>query len=276
MVEQLGLHGTKIELAAVTDISIPGSDADLPARIYRPDSDAMKATILYLHGGGHTLGNLETPDGLCRQLSRDTNSVVVSLAYRLAPENPFPAAVEDSLTAALWTLDNIALLGGNPRSFCLAGDSSGANLAAVTTMQLRERGIGIAAQLLMYPETDFERDKYPSRQEFAHGYLLDREDLDWFSDNYLPTGVERTQPLVSPICGDLSNLPPTLVVTAEFDPLRDEGEQFARALLAAGNQVTLIRFPGLVHAFAGLSTISPRSAAAVAETFARFAVMIAR
>ena len=247
--------GEEIEVGAVEDIEVPGGAGPLPGRIYRPKGDRSNATIAFFHGGGFTIGDLDTHDRDCRTLAQRVGATVISTAYRLAPENPFPAAAEDAIAATRWIGENF------PRPLVVAGDSAGGNLAAVAA----QRVAGIDAQLLIYPATDLVSER-PSHQENGHGYFLTVEEMEWFHSNYLPDPEAGTDPLASPLhAGDLTRLPPAIVVTAEFDPLRDDGDAYAEALAEARVKVIHRRFDGLVHGFFGFAPFSKMSRDAIAQ-----------
>jgi acetyl esterase len=253
---------------SVTDATVAGS---IPVRIYRPDVEGPVPTVVFFHGGGFVIGDLDTHDGVGRLLSRDVGAVVVSVGYRLAPEHRFPAAVEDAEAAARWVVENIDEYGGDRGRIAVAGDSAGGNLAAVTAQLLHNDGIELAAQLLVYPNVDFLEDDYPSRTENGEGYFLTLEDMHWFAEQY--TGLRASDPRdrelasdprLSPLYGRLDGLPPAIVATAEYDPLRDEGDAYAAALEKAGVKVEHRTFAGLIHGFYGLELISPVAADATA------------
>jgi acetyl esterase len=251
------------------DIEVPGATGALPARVYRPDDEGPVPTIVFLHGGGFVIGDIETHDNQCRMVCREVGAVVVSVAYRLAPEAPFPAPVEDCVAATRWVAEHIAEFGGDPDRLAIAGDSAGGNLAAVVAQVARdEGGPQLAAQLLVYPSTDFAGD-YASRTENAEGYFLTLADMEWFATHYIGEGSDLTDRRLSPLLAeDLAGLPPAVIVTAEYDPLRDEGEAYAQALERAGVPVTLRRYDGLIHGFFDLGALSPAAADAVRDTCA--------
>jgi acetyl esterase len=260
-----------VPVASTEDLELPGPAGALPARVYRPDAAGPLPTILFIHGGGFVIGDIDTHDNQARTICREAEAVVLSLGYRLAPEAPFPAAVEDCTAALAWTAEHIGELGGDPDRLAIAGDSAGGNLSAVTARLARDnQGPRLAAQLLIYPGVDFRDDdhRYPSRDENGEGYFLTRADMEWFHDHYAG-GADLEDPRLSPILEeDLSGLPPAVIVTAEYDPLRDEGEAYARALEQAGVPVTSRRFDGLIHGFFDLGALSPAANAAVRETCA--------
>jgi acetyl esterase len=227
---------------------------------------AASSLLVYYHGGGWVIGDLDTHDGPCRFLAAHGGTQVLSIDYRLAPEHPFPAAAEDAWAAHAWASANAAELGSVPARIAVGGDSAGGNLATVVSLLARDEGATPPAlQLLIYPVTTVAREM-PSRDLFGDGFLLTRRDMDFFEDNYLPTGTDRTDPRVSPLeAEDLGNLPPAYILTAGFDPLRDEGEAYALRMREAGARVALRRHPGLVHSFANLTAISPSSRQAMLE-----------
>ncbi len=252
---------------SVEDLTLAGS---IPARAYRPEADGTTATIVYLHGGGFVIGDLDTHEGICRLLCRDTGAVVVSVDYRLAPEHPFPAAVDDAWAALTHVAAHIDEFGSDPARLVVGGDSAGGNLAAVCALQARDADLPLAAQLLIYPAVDLLGD-YASRHENAEGYFLTLADMAWFAAHYLgaadgsdPTALALAKdPRLSPLhAPTLAGLAPAVVATAEFDPLRDEGDAYAAALADAGVRVEHRQFPGLIHGFYGLEQFSPAIAEA--------------
>jgi acetyl esterase len=261
-----------VQVGEVADLRVDGATGPLDARVYRPaEVEGPVPTVVFLHGGGFVIGDLDTHDNQCRWICREVGAVVLSVAYRLAPEAPHPAAADDSLAATRWAAANLDDLGGDPARLVVAGDSAGGNLAAVVAQACRDGGgPDLAAQLLIYPAVDFDDDEatHPSRVENAEGYFLTADDMRWFSDHYAGTTADRRDPRLSPLHGDLSGLPPAVVVTAQYDPLRDEGEAYARALEAAGVPVELRRYDGLIHGFFDLAALSPACAEAVADTCA--------
>jgi acetyl esterase len=250
----------------------------MPARVYRPDTsdDDALPTVLFIHGGGFVIGNIETHDNQARSICRATRSVVVSLDYRLAPETKWPGAVEDSYAALQWTAAHIDEFGGDAARLAIAGDSAGGNLAAVTALLARDGGPALCAQLLIYPVVDFDPEHpYPSRIDNADGYFLTADDMAWFSGNYVPAGADPHDPRLSPLrAPSLAGLPPAVVLTAEFDPLRDEGEAYAAALAAAGVPVRAHRFDGLIHGFFDLGLLSNAAATAVEVGCSEFAALL--
>jgi acetyl esterase len=260
-------------VGSVRDFTISGDGGPLRVRHYAPlagDKRPRPLTV-FLHGGGFAVGDLDTHDEPCRLLCRNGDTHVLSVDYRLAPEHPFPAALDDTLTALQWAQANAGSLGADPTRVALGGDSAGGNLTAVASrLAARERRPPVA-QLLIYPATDSETPR-PSQALFGHGYLLDQRDREAFSGLYLcGTGLSGTDPRVSPLLAeDLGELPPALVVIAGFDILRDEGDAYAEALRAAGTSVRTIREPGLSHAFLNMTAVVPaahRATVAIGEAW---------
>jgi acetyl esterase len=259
--------GPRTPVGRVRDVEI---DADVPlrGRHYTPtELDGPQPLLVYFHGGGFLFGDLDTHDGVCRLLCRHAGSHVLAIDYRLAPEHPFPAAVDDARAALRWAHANASRLGADPQRVGVAGDSAGGNLAAVACqLAANDGGPPPTLQLLIYPATDFTTRRR-SRDLFGEGFLLTNAEMDWFETNYLGTDRAQAQdPRASPLLAqDLSGLPPALVVTAAFDPLRDEGEEYARALRAAGTVTTLRRFDGFIHAFVSAAGVSRMCREAVIE-----------
>ena len=217
-------------------------------------------TLVFFHGGGWTIGNLETHDGLCRMLANDAGVRVIAVDYRLSPEAKFPSAVDEAFAALNWIETNAASLGVDANRVAVGGDSAGGALAAVVTQLAKQKGAPkIAFQLLLFPVTDLSTET-PSMKEFAEGYFLERETLHWFYDNYLPADADRTDPRISPLLSkDFTGLPPAYVVVGGCDPLHDEGVAYAEKLKAAGVNVTLVDYPGLVHDFIYMQTVLPQA-----------------
>jgi acetyl esterase len=239
----------EIMVHSVEDLMIDGPAGAIPVRIYRP-SAAPAPVHVHFHGGGWVIGDLDTHDRDCREICVGADCIVVAVDYRLAPEHIFPAAPEDCYASLCWATANLDSLGASRGPVSVGGDSAGGNLAAAVALMARDRnGPAIAMQLLIYPVTDATMES-ASYRDNADGYLLSRTMMSWFWDHYCPDLALRTDPLASPITAeDLSGLPPALVMTAEFDPLRDEGEAYAERLIAAGVEVEVRRFDGLVHGF---------------------------
>jgi acetyl esterase len=260
--------GPRQSLPAVNDLAIPGPAGMIPARFYEPPGMGIedRPLIVYFHGGGWTIGDLDTCDSVCRFLAASVPAAVLSIEYRLAPEHPFPAAVEDALAAYCWAAANTARLGADPGRIAVTGDSAGGNLAAAVSLLARDReGPSPAMQALIYPVTDAVGGQQ-SRDLFAKGFLLTRADMDWFEDHYLPAASDHSDPRVSVLrADDLGGLAPAYVATAGFDPLRDEGEAYAARMREAGVDVVLRRHPGLIHGFANMTAFSRTAEAAMLE-----------
>jgi acetyl esterase len=241
----------QITVAAVNELAAPGPAGSIPLRVYRPEGNGPFPLVVNFHGGGWVFGDLDTADTFCRNLCRNTGCLVVSVDYRLAPEHPYPAAIDDAYAATCWLAEHASELEGNGH-LAVAGESAGGNLAAAVGLRARdEGGPAIDYQLLFYPviDADFNR---PSYEENRSGYLLETATMLWFWDHYVPDESRRSQAYASPIrADDLGRLPPALILTAEFDPLRDEGNAFADALKAAGTPVELVCCAGLIHDFCG-------------------------
>lgn len=227
-------------------------------RSYRHGSDTAQPLIVFFHGGGWVLGNFDTHDAVCRHLCRDVGAVVVAVDYRLAPETPFPGAVDDSFAGLQWAIANASELGADPTRVAVAGDSAGGNLAAVVALQARDAGIELKHQALIYPVTDAEFDRQ-SYLDNAEGYMLTRSTMRWFWDMYVPDIDMRENWRAAPIYADLAGVCPATVITAEFDPLRDEGAEYAKALRAAGVDAHHEQYDGLIHGFYGNHMIVHRA-----------------
>jgi acetyl esterase len=257
-----------IAMERVEAFEIPAPAGTIGTRLYVPPRRAAQEPplLVYYHGGGWVIGDLDTHDDPCRFLAAHSAAALLAIDYRLAPEHPFPAAAEDAQAAYEWAVANAGELGVDPSRIAVGGDSAGANLAAAVCLMAHDGGLPPPAmQLLIYPVTE-TAGAAPSRRTFAEGFMLTRGDMDWFEERYLPPGVDREDPRVALLnAPDLSGLPPAYVATAGFDPLRDEGEAFAKRLQDAGVRVALRRHPGLVHTFANLTAICPSARAAMLE-----------
>jgi acetyl esterase len=266
----------------VEALEVPGPAGALPARLYRAKAPASEINLttggsmpaaaspagpllVYFHGGGWVIGDLDTHDHVCRFLTAFGGVRVLSVAYRLAPEDPFPAGVEDAFAGFNWAVEHAPELGASPQRIAVGGDSAGGNLAASVSLRARDDGGPLPAmQLLLYPVTDASGG--PSRQTFAKGFELTKDDMDWFEQHYLSGGGDGADPRISvQRAPDLAGLPPAYIATAGFDPLRDEAETYARLLRRAGVRTALRRHPGLIHGFAHLTAISRSSRAAMHE-----------
>jgi acetyl esterase len=267
-------------VASTRDISVPGATGPMKARIYRPavtTEDALP-TVLFIHGGGFVVGSVETHDNQARMICSATGAVLLSIDYKLAPESPWPGPVDDAYSALRWAADHIGELGGDPQRLAVAGDSAGGNLAAVVAQMATAGGPELCAQLLIYPTVDFDPDEpYQSRVDNADGFFLTADDMLWFSGLYVPEGADKRDPRLSPLrAPSLAGLPPAVVLTAEYDPLRDEGDTYAAALAAAGVEVHHHRFDGLIHGFFDLGLLSAGAAKAVEVGCAEFAALLNR
>jgi acetyl esterase len=253
------------ELLRVTELTVRGSDGQLGARLYVPRSAPTSGggLLVFFHGGGWVVGDLDSHDAYCRDLADGAGIRVLSVDYRLAPEAEAPVAAEDAIAAFSWAMEHAEDLGADPAYVGVGGDSAGGNLAAVVAQQCVLRDLPAPAlQFLLYPAVDLV-GRRPSRDLFAEGFFLTDDDIDWYRDHYTPDPAIRSDPLVSPLLAkDLTGLAPAHVVTAGFDPLRDEGNEYAEALAAAGNQVTHTCEPGMVHGFASILAVPGETAAA--------------
>jgi acetyl esterase len=248
------------------DRHIPGPQGDIPVRLYRPEVAGPLPIVVFFHGGGWSIGSIETHEPMCEQFAVQVPAVVVSVDYRLAPEHPYPAAVEDCFAATAWTAAHASEIGGDPSRLAVAGDSSGGNLAAVVCLKARDAGgPPIAFQLLLYPATDLVT-LYPSYVENGEGYFLTSEIIQWFVGNYVPDDRSR-EPHASPLFAEqISGLPPALIVTAGFDPLRDQGEIYAERLREAGVQAAALRYDSMIHGFFQLDDVVPAAHEAIQQT----------
>jgi acetyl esterase len=258
------------EVAGVVNRDMQGPAGSLPLRLYTPLGQGPFPLMVFFHGSGFVVCSLDTHDGMCRNLCAGTGCVVVSVDYRLAPEAKFPAAPDDCLAATRWAAANAAALDADPGRLLVAGDSAGANLAAVTAIRIRdEGGPRLLGQLLIYPVTDHYDPGTPSMTENAEGYGLTRAGMIWFWDHYLASTVDGAHPHASPLRAiDLTRLPPALVVTAQYDPLRDEGEYYADRLRQSGVPTTMKRWDGMNHGFFFWPGVVDRAGAAMDEACA--------
>lgn len=267
---------SSIEMASVVDRTVPGPDGEIPVRIYRPRDDTGLPVTVFFHGGGWVIGDLDSHDHLCRVLASKVDCVVVAVDYRLAPEAKFPAAVDDAWAATEWVATHADELGVDATRLAVAGDSAGGNLAAVVSNIARDHEhVEIIQQALIYPVTDGTCDR-PSMTENAEGYMLTRNAMDWFHGHYSASEDDLTDPRYSPILADLTGAPPAVVVTAGFDPLRDQGNAYAVRLSEAGVEVDHAEFETMFHGFVSMdaaidvaSEAQDRVAAALRDAFAR-------
>ena len=261
------LGGPAAEVARVEDRTFAGPAGDVPVRIYRPTPEAgPQPVLLWFHGGGWVLGSIDGSDRTCRDLAVQAGVVVVSVGYRLAPEHPYPSGVDDCFAALVWVVTAAGDLGVDPTRVAVGGDSAGANLAAVVALAARDRGgPAVHFQLLVYPITDALMT-YPSVRHNGQGYLLTDDSMKWFVELYLGDHGDPKDPLVSPIyADDLSGLPPALVITAEFDPLRDEGEAYGARLQQGHVAAKVSRYDGMIHGFFSMGAMVEAARPATAE-----------
>lgn len=255
MVLMRALDGEPIAVAAVNDISIPvdAEGTTIGGRVYTPEGEGPHPVVVFFHGGGWVIGDLDSHDNTARAIARDASAVVVAVDYRLAPEHRFPTAPYDCYAATAWVAEHAAELGADGSRLALCGDSAGGNLSAVVSQLARERGgPAIAFTALIYPAVDMTATG-GSIDENAKGFFLERETMDWFGGHYIDAsqhGDVLASPLLNP---DLSGLPPAFITTAEFDPLRDQGEAYGAALAAAGVSAEVKRYDGLIHAVANMT-----------------------
>jgi acetyl esterase len=242
------------QVGTTRDLLLPGPDGnDLSVRVYVPEGEGTFPILVWIHGGGFVLGGLESHDPTCRLLTNATEYVVVSVDYRLAPENPFPAALRDCYSAVQWVAENGETIRGDPERIALGGQSSGGNLTAATTLMARDEGVdAVDYQVLVYPVTDFVGE-HDSMEENAEGYYLSRATSEWYHGQYLEHNLDARHPYASPLLApDFGDLPPATVVTAGFDPLRDEGIEYAERLEAADIPTEHRHHPDMIHGFFSL------------------------
>ncbi len=260
----------KPEVGSVVNRDMQGPAGSLPLRIYTPKGDGPFPLMVFFHGSGFVVCSLDTHDAMCRNLCEGANCVVVSVDYRLAPEHKFPAAPDDCLAATRWVAANASALRGDSARIMVAGDSAGGNLAAVTALRARdEGGPRLIGQMLIYPVTDYFQPGAPSMTENAEGFGLTRDGMIWFWNHYVRSPGDGVHPHASPLrAPTLAGLPSSLVMTAEYDPLRDEGEYYAEALHKAGVSVEMKRWDGMNHGFFFFPGIVDKSTEATDEACA--------
>ena len=260
-----------VPIGKTENLTVPGPGGPVPVRVYSPvaaGSDSLPA-LVYFHGGGFVIGDLDTHDGLCRMFANEAGCRVVAVHYRLAPEHKFPAAADDAYAVLAFVEANAARLGIDANSIAVGGDSAGGNLAAVVAQIAKEKnGPKLDLQMLLFPVTQIGGET-SSLKEFAVGYFLERKGLEWFYASYVAPGTDKNDPRLSPLrAKDLSGLPPAFVMLGGFDPLHDEGQQYADKLRAAGVAVTVADYPDMVHCFFYLQTVLPQALEAVKKASA--------
>ena len=253
----------------ITNLTISGPGGELPLRLYRPSAERPLPVLAYFFGGGWVLGSIDTADGVSRSLANSSGALVVVPGYRLAPEYRFPAAVDDCYAAVRWVAAHSGEIGADPARLAVGGDSAGGNLAAAVALRARAGGPALAGQLLVYPNTDQLADDESMRAS-GDPFLFNRRSVDWYRQHYLASPADAANPLASPLRAEsLASLPPALVITAEYDPLRDQGEAYARRLADDGVQVELSRYPGMAHGFFTMAGAVDASRAALAQAASR-------
>ncbi len=259
--QQESAPGKAVEVAQIKDDVIKSPAGDIPIRIYIPGKKERMPVIIYFHGGGFVVGSIKGSERITRYLAKKTESVVISVDYRLAPENKFPAAVDDAYSTLKWAAQNAGTLGGDPSRIAVSGDSAGGTISAAVSLMTRDKnGPKIKYQILLYPATDvFNRDTQ-SYNNFAEGFFLTREMMQWFIAQYLPDKNARLNPYASPLLArSHKNLPAAVIITAQFDPLRDEGEAYAEKLKQSGIHVSLKRYDGMIHGFISMDMMVPQA-----------------
>lgn len=255
-------------IGKVDSVEIPGPGGPLAARIYTPVGLTGRVTpaCIYFHGGGFVIGDLDTHDTICRQLANESGCRVISVDYRLAPESKFPAAFEDAYAALVWTEANASDHQINPNRLAVAGDSAGGNLAAAVALHAKAKGgPKLKYQMLFYPVTQ-ARAETASMTDFATGYFLEKSSMDWFFDQYLEPGADLSDPRLSPLSAkDVGGVAPAYVMVAGFDPLKDEGKQYAAKLKAAGVQVDFVEYESMIHGFLGMAGMIPLASQAIRD-----------
>jgi len=272
------LQGRPVAVARIEEMKIPGPAGEIPIRVYWPGGNGPFPVLVFYHGGGWVIGNLDTGDSQCRMLSNKASAVVVSVDYRLAPEHRFPAAVDDSYAALEWVSRNADRLGVDPSRIAVGGGSAGGNLTAAVALMARDRGgPELVYQVMFYPATNLFDLTTASHRDFAEGYGLTREHVEFFRDSYLPEVADRRSPYASPLLAEsLEDLPPAIVITAGFDVLRDEGIAYAERLEAAGVPTLRAHYPSMIHGFVTMDRIFgeaedaiDKAATALSEAFGK-------
>jgi acetyl esterase len=271
------LGGPEQPVHRVENRRLPGDGGLLPVRVYYPREASQLPGLVFFHGGGFVLGGLDGSDRTCRALANGSGCVVISVEYRLAPEHPFPAAADDAFAATQFVAEHAADFGIDPTLLAVGGDSAGGNLAVVVALRARDAGgPALAFQLLVYPLVDFTDHDSESMREYGDGHFLTTPVMDYFADHYLPAGVDRRQPWVSPLHANLAGLPPAFVLTAECDPLRDQGEAFAERLKHAGVPTAVKRYDGMIHPFFSLGGIIEGGRTAMADAAEALKIALTR
>jgi len=264
--EMIEAGGPEQPVAEVQNRSVPGPGGPIAVRVYRPVKNEELPALVYFHGGGFVICNLDTHDRLCSALANASGCAVISVDYRLAPEHKYPAAVDDAYAATKYIAEHAEEFGVDPNRIAVGGDSAGGNLATVVSLLSRDRGgPRLKFQLLIYPLVDFY-DRSPSMQQYSKDHFLTLEAMDWFTDNYLPSREAGREPSASPLnATNVAGLPPAMILTAECDPLRDQGEAYARKLQAAGVPVNLKRYEGMIHPFFNFGGVLDTARVAMAD-----------
>jgi len=265
--ESTKLSKEPIPFPNIKNITVEANSEKIPVRIYTPENGEKFPIIIYSHGGTWISGNLDTHDTVCRKLSQNTNAIVISVDYRLAPENPFPAGLNDVYNILQWTYKNAESINGDEKHIALVGDSAGGNLSAAVSLMARDKnGPQISCQVLIYPSTNIYELNTQSWSYFANDFNISKDDMEKYISFYVPREEDRKNPYASPLlANDFNNLPSTLVITAEIDPLRDEGEAYANKLKENGIQVDVIRINGVTHGFITMDKITDKADEALNE-----------
>jgi len=263
---ELLIDYSAISLAKVFDRRVSGRGGPIPIRIYQPTNESSLPIIVYIHGGGFVLRSIDSHDKVCRRLARDNQAIVISIGYRLAPEHPFPAAVHDCYDVTKWVVEHADIHGGDVSRLVMMGDSAGGNLSTAVCLMSRDLdGPEICYQVLIYPCTDGTLTS-PSIRHYGEGYFLTEKMMHWFLNHYKKTAEDIYSPYLSVLLAkDLTNLPPAFILTAEYDPLKDEGQQYAERLEAAGNEVIYKDYGGMIHGFISMPKMSKRILAAYGD-----------
>ena len=273
-----GFGKQSIPVGKIDSVEIPGPGGPLAARVYTPVGMTGRVTpvCVFYHGGGWVIGDLDSHDAMCRALANESSVRVVAVDYRLAPENKFPAAFEDAYAALVWTEKNATEQSFNPNRIAVAGDSAGGNLAAAVALHTKAKGgPKLSAQILLYPVTQ-AKAQTGSMNELAKGYFLEKAGMDWFCDQYMEAGTDPADPRLSPLSAkDVGGVAPAFIVVAEYDPLKDEGKQYAAKLKAAGVDTTLIEVKGMIHGYLAMGGLLPQANLSLKEIGQAIAKLLA-